>query len=297
MYKESILNYNPPRRCHSPPLSRTDGHRKEKTCHQAHVSSARSTSHLKTTRRPREHKVLTIRGVVQHPVREKQLRQFRARHALPQDGRRLPARQTPTSRRRRRRRNRRASPVGPRLRQAVPRRTDERGNPRDGKVDAHIGAEARLPYVPVPGHSWPVVPSWGTIPYIHPLTRMLTPLRASDELGKVIQPAFLALSGTVITVNLIVGGSLTVVSGLVNGLFLAIAAGIAYLGKLASDDQREKAGGPQGPVTLNLAKVLGVLLKILGHGSVDDSGEMVLSDWMEPDWMVPAWMVQVEESG
>lgn len=105
-------------------------------------------------------------------------------------------------------------------------------------------------------------------------------LGSSEELGKVIQPAFIGLSGTVLTVNLIVGGSLTLVSGLVNGLLLAIAAGILYLGKLASDDQREKAGGPMGPVTLNLSKALAVLLKILGGGSVEDSEQVDLPDWM-----------------
>ncbi|KAJ4425092.1 hypothetical protein N0V82_000146 [Gnomoniopsis sp. IMI 355080] len=58
------------------------------------------------------------------------------------------------------------------------------------------------------------------------------------ELGKYIHPAFLALNGTVLTVNVIVGGALVITSALVNGLFLAISADIAYLGKLASDKER-----------------------------------------------------------
>lgn len=85
------------------------------------------------------------------------------------------------------------------------------------------------------------------------------------ELGKYIQPAFLALSGTVLTLNAIVGGSLVAVSALVNGLFLAISAGIAYLGKLASDKQREQAGGPTGPQTIELDKTLKMVLDLIGR--------------------------------
>lgn len=85
------------------------------------------------------------------------------------------------------------------------------------------------------------------------------------ELGKNVHPAFLALSGTVLTLNTIVGGALVAVSALVNGLFLAISAGIAYLGRLASEKQREKAGGPMGPKTLELDKVLAVLLRTVGQ--------------------------------
>lgn len=75
-----------------------------------------------------------------------------------------------------------------------------------------------------------------------------------------MQPAFLALSGTVITLNGVVGGALVAVSALVNGVFLAIAAGIAYLGHLASEKQREQAGGPMGPKTLEISKLLDILV-------------------------------------
>lgn len=85
------------------------------------------------------------------------------------------------------------------------------------------------------------------------------------EVGKYIHPAFLALSGTVLALNTIVGGALVAVSALVNGLFLAIAAGIAYLGKLASDDQKETAGGPMGPKTLELDKALAMVLNLIRH--------------------------------
>lgn len=74
-----------------------------------------------------------------------------------------------------------------------------------------------------------------------------------------------------LTVNNIVGATLSVVAGLVNGFFLALAAGIAYLDKLASDDQRERAGGPLGPITMGLAKVLGILMKALGKEGLDDN--------------------------
>lgn len=82
-----------------------------------------------------------------------------------------------------------------------------------------------------------------------------------DELPT--QPAFLALSGTVITLNGIVGGTLVAVSALVNGLFIAVSAGIAYLGKLASDKEREQAGGPMGPKTFEISKLLDMLKRFL----------------------------------
>lgn len=83
-------------------------------------------------------------------------------------------------------------------------------------------------------------------------------------LGKHIHPAFLALSGFVLTVNTIVGGALVVLSALVNGVFLAIAGGIAYLGHLASDKERQRMGGPGGPKTKEIAQVLGMLGRAVG---------------------------------
>lgn len=88
-------------------------------------------------------------------------------------------------------------------------------------------------------------------------------LSVSDQ--PTTQPAFLALSGTVITLNGIVGGALVAVSALVNGLFIAIAAGIAYLGRLASDKEREQAGGPMGPKTFEISKLLEILRRFLDN--------------------------------
>ncbi|KAL1859479.1 hypothetical protein Daus18300_009624 [Diaporthe australafricana] len=79
-------------------------------------------------------------------------------------------------------------------------------------------------------------------------------------LGKYISPAFLALSGIVVTLNAIVGGALAVLAGLVNGIFLTIAGGIAYLGHLVSDKDKERAGGPAGNVTLHVVDMIGRVL-------------------------------------
>lgn len=84
-------------------------------------------------------------------------------------------------------------------------------------------------------------------------------------LGKHVNPAFLALSGCVLTVNTLTGGSLVVVSALVNGVFLAISAGIAYLGKLVSDKERHRVGGPAGFKTREIAQ----MLELLGRTAVD----------------------------
>ncbi|KAF3767125.1 hypothetical protein M406DRAFT_69289 [Cryphonectria parasitica EP155] len=77
-----------------------------------------------------------------------------------------------------------------------------------------------------------------------------------QALGKRIQPVFIALSGLVITVNGLVGGTLVFITTLVNALLLAIAAGIAFLGHLVSDTERAKAGGPGGPKTAEIANLL-----------------------------------------
>lgn len=84
-------------------------------------------------------------------------------------------------------------------------------------------------------------------------------LHKIDLLGKYVNPAFLALSGFVLGVNTIAGGSLVVVSVLVNGIFLAIAGGIAYLGHLVSEKERQKMGGPGGPKTKEIAQMLELL--------------------------------------
>lgn len=68
-----------------------------------------------------------------------------------------------------------------------------------------------------------------------------------------------------LTVNTIVGGSLVVISVLVNGIFLAIAGGIAYLGHLVSDKERQKMGGPGGPKTKEIAQ----MLELLGRAAAD----------------------------
>lgn len=71
----------------------------------------------------------------------------------------------------------------------------------------------------------------------------------TDALDKVISPFFMALSGIVLTLNAIVGGALAAIAALVNGIGLAIAAGLAYLGHLISEKERQKAGGPGGNIT------------------------------------------------
>ncbi|KAI3395948.1 hypothetical protein diail_659 [Diaporthe ilicicola] len=63
-------------------------------------------------------------------------------------------------------------------------------------------------------------------------------------LGKSISPAFLALSGIVVTLNAIVSGALAAVAALVNGTFLAIAAGDCLPGPPCL---RQRQGEGQGP--------------------------------------------------
>lgn len=79
----------------------------------------------------------------------------------------------------------------------------------------------------------------------------------TDALGKVISPFFLALSGMVLALNAIVGGALAAVAALVNGIGLAIAAGLAYLGHLVSEKDRHKAGGPNGNITHAVSHLIG----------------------------------------
>ncbi|POS74867.1 hypothetical protein DHEL01_v206743 [Diaporthe helianthi] len=69
------------------------------------------------------------------------------------------------------------------------------------------------------------------------------------DLGKSISPFFTALSALVLTLNAIVGGALAALAVLVNGIGLAIAAGIAYIGHLVSEKEKQMAGGPGGNIT------------------------------------------------
>lgn len=95
--------------------------------------------------------------------------------------------------------------------------------------------------------------------------KLTRPVHQTGALGKFIHPAFLVLSGFVLTVNTIVGGALVVLSALVNGVLLAIAGGIAYLGHLASEKERQMTmGGPQGPTTKGVAQMLEALGRAVG---------------------------------
>ncbi|KAK2614213.1 hypothetical protein N8I77_001059 [Diaporthe amygdali] len=76
-------------------------------------------------------------------------------------------------------------------------------------------------------------------------------------LGKFIAPTFLVLSGIIVALNTLVGGALAVVATLVNGMFLAIAGGIAYLGHLVSEKEKQMAGGPDGFLTKEVSKMIG----------------------------------------
>lgn len=76
-------------------------------------------------------------------------------------------------------------------------------------------------------------------------------------MGKHISPAFIALSGIVLTLNTIIGGALATVAALVNGVGLSIAAGLAYLGHLVSEKDKMKAGGPDGHITKAVGKLIG----------------------------------------
>lgn len=53
------------------------------------------------------------------------------------------------------------------------------------------------------------------------------------------------------------GGALAAVSALVNGIGLAIAAGLAYLGHLVSEKDRQRAGGPGGNITQHIGHMIG----------------------------------------
>lgn len=59
-----------------------------------------------------------------------------------------------------------------------------------------------------------------------------------------------------LTLNAIVGGALAAISALVNGIGLAIAAGLAYLGHIISDKDKEKAGGPGGNITHHIGNMI-----------------------------------------
>ncbi|KAK7721251.1 hypothetical protein SLS64_001547 [Diaporthe eres] len=76
-------------------------------------------------------------------------------------------------------------------------------------------------------------------------------------LGKTISPFFLALSGIVLAINAIVGGALAALAALVNGIGLAIAAGLAYLGRLVSEKDKEMIGGPGGNITSFIGNLIG----------------------------------------
>lgn len=66
----------------------------------------------------------------------------------------------------------------------------------------------------------------------------------------------MALSGIVLTLNAIVGGALAAIAALVNGIGLAIAAGLAYLGHLVSEKEKQKAGGPGGNITHHIGQMI-----------------------------------------
>lgn len=70
----------------------------------------------------------------------------------------------------------------------------------------------------------------------------------------------MALSAIVLTLNAIVGGALAAIAALVNGIGLAIAAGIAYIGHLVSEKERQKAGGPGGNITQSIGHFIGEIL-------------------------------------
>lgn len=53
------------------------------------------------------------------------------------------------------------------------------------------------------------------------------------------------------------GGALAAVAALVNGIGLAIAAGLAYLGHLVSEKDKERAGGPGGNITQFIGHIIG----------------------------------------
>ncbi|KAG6366076.1 hypothetical protein INS49_000252 [Diaporthe citri] len=75
--------------------------------------------------------------------------------------------------------------------------------------------------------------------------------------GKHVSPFFLALSGIVLTLNTLVGGALAAVAAFVNGVGLAIAAGLAYLGHLVSEREKMRAGGPNGHLTKVIGDIIG----------------------------------------
>jgi hypothetical protein len=53
---------------------------------------------------------------------------------------------------------------------------------------------------------------------------------------------------------------LAAVALLVNTIGLAIAAGLAYLGHLASEKERERAGSPVGNLTQSIGHLIGEVL-------------------------------------
>ncbi|KAG8166658.1 hypothetical protein KVR01_002347 [Diaporthe batatas] len=79
-------------------------------------------------------------------------------------------------------------------------------------------------------------------------------------LGKSISPFFLALSAIVLVINAVVGGALAALAALVNGIGFAIAAGIAYLGHLVSEKEKQTAGGPGGNITQSIGHFIGEVL-------------------------------------
>lgn len=60
-----------------------------------------------------------------------------------------------------------------------------------------------------------------------------------------------------LTLNAIVGGALAAIAALVNGIGLAIAAGLAYLGHIISEKEKQKAGGPGGNITQHIGNMIG----------------------------------------
>lgn len=61
----------------------------------------------------------------------------------------------------------------------------------------------------------------------------------------------------VLTLNTIVGGALAAVAAFVNGVGLSIAAGLAYLGHIVSEKEKQRVGGPTGHITKVISDLIG----------------------------------------
>lgn len=83
-------------------------------------------------------------------------------------------------------------------------------------------------------------------------------------LGKYIHQTSQALSGFILTVNSIIGGALVLLTVLVNGILLAIAASIEYLGNIILDKECQRMGGPGGLMTKEITQMLELLGRAAG---------------------------------